>query len=78
MLPNTLTNNVSTRQNVQCYYFNWALDNVLTVFTALTQVDFLIASMLGSSVVTLSTTCYYFREKEKYKKDLILIGNDDF
>jgi hypothetical protein len=64
--------------NVQFYYFNWALDNVLTIFTALTQVDFLVASILGSSVITLSTTCYYFREKEKYKKDLILFDNEVF
>ena len=76
--PHVVLNPYIAHLNVQCYYFNWALDNVLTVFTALTQVDFLIASILGSSVINLSTTCYYFREKEKYKKDLILIGNDDF
>ena len=74
--PKVVLNPYIAHLNVQFYYFNWALDNVLTIFTALTQVDFLIASMFGSSAVTLSTTFYYFREKEKYKKNLLFIDND--
>lgn len=61
-------NPVISHLNVQFYYLNWALDNVLTIFTALTQVDFLFASIIGSSIVTFTTTCYYFREKDKYRK----------
>jgi hypothetical protein len=76
--PQVVLNPYIAHLNVQFYYFNWALDNVLTVFTALTQVDFLFASMLGSSVITLSTTCYYFREKEKYRKKMDFINNDEF
>lgn len=75
--PKVALNPYIAHLNVQFYYFNWALDNVLTIFTALTQVDFLIASMVGSSMITLSTTCYYFREKEKYRKNLLFIGNDE-
>lgn len=75
--PKVVLNPYIAHLNVQFYYFNWALDNVLTIFTALTQVDFLIASMFGSSAVTLSTTFYYFREKEKYRKNLLFIDNDE-
>jgi len=75
--PKVVLNPYIAHLNVQFYYFNWALDNVLTVFTALTQVDFLFASILGSSMITLSTTFYYFREKEKYKKDLLLLTDND-
>jgi predicted PurR-regulated permease PerM len=61
-------NPVISHLNVQFYYLNWALDNVLTIFTALTQVDFLFASIIGSSIVTFTTTSYYFREKDKFRK----------
>ena len=74
--PKVTLNPYIANMNVQFYYFNWALDNVLSIFTALTQVDFLIASMIGSSVITLYTTRYYFREKEKYKKNILIIDND--
>lgn len=64
--PKIVLNPYLAHLNVQFYYFNWALDNVLTIFTALTQVDFLFASIFGSAIVTFSTTCYYFRDKKKY------------
>lgn len=75
--PKIVLNPYIAHVNVQFYYFNWALDNVLTIFTALTQVDFLFASIFGSAVVTISTTCYYFREKKDYIKNLEFIGNDE-
>ena len=51
--------------NVQLFYFNWSLDNTLTIFTSLTQIDFLLASIIGSFVITLMTTYYYLKEKNK-------------
>ncbi len=67
--PKIVLNPIISHINVQFYYFNWALDNLLTIFTSLTQVDFLFASIFGSAIVTFHTTCYYFREKKKYKID---------
>jgi len=75
--PKIVLNPYLAHLNVQFYYFNWALDNVLTIFTALTQVDFLFASIFGSSIVTLTTTFYYFREKNIYIKNLEFISNDE-
>lgn len=46
--PKVELNPLISHLNVQFYYLNWALDNVLTIFTALTQVDFLFASIIGS------------------------------
>lgn len=75
--PKVVLNPYLAHLNVQFYYFNWALDNVLTIFTALTQVDFLFASIFGSSMVTLTTTFYYFREKNNYQKNVQYNFNDD-
>ena len=75
--PKIVLNPYLAHLNVQFYYFNWALDNVLTIFTALTQIDFLFASILGSAMVTFSTTCYYFRDKKKYLTESPFIENDE-
>ncbi len=75
--PKVVLNPYIAHLNVQFYYVNWALDNVLTIFTALTQVDFLFASIFGSAIITLSTTFYYFKEKEKYRQNLLFIENDE-
>ena len=65
-IPEVKLNSLLAHLNVQLYYINWALDYVLTIFTALTQIDFLLASMLGSSIVTFITTNYYFKLKKKH------------
>ena len=75
--PKVVLNPYIAHLNVQFYYVNWALDNVLTIFTALTQVDFLFASIFGSAIITLSTTFYYFKEKDKYRQNLLFIENDE-
>lgn len=75
--PKITLNPIVSHINVQFYYFNWALDNVLTIFTTLTQVDFLLASIVGSSIITLTTTCYYFKEKDKYIKTQLFTENDE-
>jgi hypothetical protein len=66
--PEIELNPILSHINVQLYYINWALDNVLSIFTALTQIDFLLASIFGSSIITLLTTIYYFKEKYLYIK----------
>lgn len=66
--PEVELNPILSHINVQLYYINWALDNVLSIFTALTQIDFLLASIFGSSIITLLTTLYYFKEKHLYIK----------
>ena len=67
-------NPIISHINVQLYYLNWSLDNALSIFTALTQIDFLLASIFGSSVITIITTIYYFNEKylyiDKKKQDI--------
>lgn len=58
---------ITTMITVQLYYLNWALDNALTVFCALIQVDFLMGSMIGTSCVITITTLYYLDAKKIYK-----------
>lgn len=59
---------ITTMITVQLYYLNWSLDNALTIFCALIQVDFLIGSMIGTSFVITFTTLYYLDAKKIYKE----------
>lgn len=59
---------ITTMITVQLYYLNWSLDNALTFFCALIQVDFLIGSMIGTSLVITFTTLYYLDAKKIYKE----------
>lgn len=74
--PEVELNKIISHINVQLYYLNWSLDNVLSIFTALTQIDFLLASILGSSIITILTTIYYFKDKKIYKDKLKDIQNN--
>ena len=58
---------------VQFYHLNSIVENAITTLTSITQIDMLILSVLGNSVISFIITRLYLKLKEK--KEEILLNN---